>query len=236
MAGGYWRIASGLLLMPVAVAGFSGCSSSGTSTATASVARASSDTGLTAAQLRGALLTRVNGVAAAAPASSGKYSLLAKANTSTTGANAAQGTPKTCAGAAATGFNLTALAAAPAAAVTFRVGGNGISEVLIAASSAKTASTALAGHIPAECAKYQAKVGGKTYTYGTTEQKVSGIGQQAQVLSVQAAGVKSNNRSSLIYRGKGFVGTVTVVGPNASKEAVTELGMQAYAYAVKSLS
>jgi hypothetical protein len=161
--------------------------------------------------------------------------LLATANTSTTGANAAQATPKTCAGSAATGFNLTALAAAPAAAVTFRVGSNGISEVLIA-SSAKTASTALAGHIPAECAKYQAKVGAKTYTYGTTEQKVSGIGQQAQVLSVQAAGAKSNNRWSLIYRGKGFVGTVTVIGPNASKEAVTELGMQAYAYAVKSLS
>jgi hypothetical protein len=235
MAGGYWRIASGLLLVPVAAAGLSGCSGNGTSTATASVAKASSDAGLTAAQLRGALLTRVNGVAAAAPASSGKYSSLTTANTSKTGANAAQVTPKTCAGAAATGFNPTALAGAPAAAVTFRIGSNGISEVLIA-SSAKTALTALAGHIPAECAKYQAKVGGKTYTYGTTEQKITGIGQQAQVLSVQAAGAKSNDLWSLIYRGKGFVGMVTVVGPNASKDAVTELGKQAYAYAAKSLS
>lgn len=198
------------------------------------MAKASSDTGLTAAQLRGALLTRVNGVAAAAPASSGKYSSLTAANTSKNGANAGQVTPKTCAGAAA-GFNPTALAASPAAAVTFKVGSNGVSEVLIA-SSAKTAATALAGHIPAECANYQAKVGGKTYTYAATEQKVTGIGQQAQVLSVQAAGAQSNNRWSLIYRGKGFVGTVTVVGPNASKEAIMELGQQAYAYAAKSLS
>jgi hypothetical protein len=234
MAGGYWRIASGLLLVSVAVAGLSGCSSNGTSKATASVAKASLDAGLTTAQLRGALLTRVNGVAAAAPASSGKYSSLATANTTNPGANAAQVTPKTCAG-AATGFNPAALAGAPAAAVTFRIGSNGISEVLIA-SSAKTALTTLAGHIPAECAKYQATVGGKTYTYGTTEQKVTGIGQQAQVLSVQAAGAKSKNLWSLIYRGKGFVGTVTVVGPNASQEAVTELGKQAYAYAAKSLS
>jgi len=232
MAGGYWRIASGLLLVPAAVAGLSSCS--GPSTATASMAKASSDTGLTAAQLRGALLTRVNGVAAAAPASSGKYSSLTAANTSKNGANAGQVTPKTCAGAAA-GFNPTALAASPAAAVTFKVGSNGVSEVLIA-SSAKTAATALAGHIPAECANYQAKVGGKTYTYAATEQKVTGIGQQAQVLSVQAAGAQSNNRWSLIYRGKGFVGTVTVVGPNASKEAIMELGQQAYAYAAKSLS
>src|SRR6185437_130179 len=233
MAGGYWRIASGLLLVPAAVAGLSSCSS-GPSTATASMAKASSDTGLTAAQLRGALLTRVNGVAAAAPASSGKYSSLTAANTSKNGANAGQVTPKTCAGAAA-GFNPTALAASPAAAVTFKVGSNGVSEVLIA-SSAKTAATALAGHIPAEGAKYQAKVAGKTYTYGAAEQKVTGIGQQAQVLNVQAAGAKSNNLWSLIYRGKGFVGTVTVVGPNASKEAVTELGKQAYAYAAKTLS
>jgi hypothetical protein len=195
------------------------------------VAKSPSDAGLTAAQLRGALLTRVNGVAAAAPASSGKYSTLTAANISN---NGAQVTPKTCAG-AATGFNPAALAASPAAAVTFKVGSNGVSEVLIA-SSAKTASTALAGHIPAECANYQAKAGGKTYTYAATEQKITGIGQQAQVLSVQAAGAKSNNRWSLIYRGKGFVGTVTVVGPNASKEAVMELGEQAYAYAAKSLS
>ena len=235
MAGGYWRIASGLLLVPVAVAGLSGCSGNGTSTATASVAKTSSDGGLTAAQLRGALLTRVNGVAAAAPASSGKYSSLTTVNISKTGAKAVQATPKTCTGTTATGFNPTALAGAPAAAVTFQVGSNGITEVLIA-SSAKTASTTLAKHIPAECAKYQATIGGKTYTYGTTEQKVTGIGQQAQVLSVQAAGAKSNDLWSLIYRGKGFVGTVTVVGPNASKEAVTELGKQAYAYAAKSLS
>jgi hypothetical protein len=234
MAGGYWRVASGLLLVSVAVAGLSGCSSSGTSAAIAA-AKASSDGGLTVAQLRGALLTRVNGVAAAAPASSGKYSSLTTANTSKADAKAVQATPKTCAGAAATGFNPTALAGAPAAAVTFQVGSNGITEVLIA-SSAKTASTTLAGHIPAECAKYQATVGGKTYTYGSTEQKVTGIGQQAQVLSVQAAGAKSNNLWSLIYRGKGFVGTVTVVGPNASQAAVTELGKQAYAYAAKSLS
>ena len=45
-----------------------------------------------------------------------------------------------------------------------------------------------------------------------------------------------DGRWSLIYRSEGFVGTVTVVGPNASRKAVTELGQQAYAFAVKSLS
>jgi hypothetical protein len=234
MAGGYWRIASGLLLVPVAVASLGGCSSNGSSAASASTAKASANGGLTAAKLQHALLTQVNGVAAAAPASSGKYSSLASGSTSKQGATAVQVTPKTCTG-AATGFNPTALAGSPAAAVTFKVGSNGISEVLIA-SSAKSASTVLTARIPAECAKYQAKVGGKTYTYGTTEQGVTGIGQQAQVLNVQPAGSKTDNLWSLMYQGKGFLGTVTVVGPNASKQAVTELGKQAYAYAVKSLS
>ena len=236
MAGGYGRIASGLLFVSVAVAGLAACSSGTSSaTATATATKASSNNGFTAAMLRAALLTRVNGVAAAAPARSGKYSSLSAASTSKQGASAVQVTPKTCTAAATSGFNPTALAEAPAAAVTFRVGTNEISEVLIA-SSAKSASTVLAVSLPAECAKYRAKVAGKTYTYGTTEQAVTGIGEQAQVLNVQAVGAKSDDRWSLMYRGKGFVGTVTVVGPDASKEAVMELGKQAYAFAVKSLS
>jgi len=71
---------------------------------------------------------------------------------------------------------------------------------------------------------------------GITEQPIAGIGEQARALNVQPVGAKSNGLWSLIYQGKGFVGTVTVAGPNASKKAVTELGQQAYAYANKTLS
>jgi hypothetical protein len=228
MAGGCWRIASGLLLVPVAVAGLAGCGNGATSTTKAS------STGTTAATLRKALLTRVNGVAAAAPASSGTYASMSAAG-GKKAASAVQVTPKTCTGAATVGFDPAALAGAPAAAVTFRVGTNGVSEVLIA-SSAKSASTALAGHVPAECAQYQEKVGGKTYTYGITEKAITGIGKQARVLNVHAEGAQPDDMWSLIYRTADFVGTVTVVGPNATEAAVTELGQQAYAFAAKSLS
>ena len=228
MAGGCWRIASGLLLVPVAVAGLAGCGNGATSTTKAS------STGTTAAALQKALLTRVNGVAAAAPASIGTYASMSAAG-GKKAASAVQVTPKTCTGAATVGFDPAALAGAPAAAVTFRVGTNGVSEVLIA-SSAKSASTALAGHVPAECAQYQEKVGGKTYTYGITEKAITGIGKQARVLNVHAEGAQSDDMWSLIYRTADFVGTVTVVGPNATEAAVTELGQQAYAFAAKSLS
>ena len=228
MAGGCWRIALGLLLVPVAVAGLAGCGNGATSTTKAS------STGTTAAALQKALLTRVNGVAAAAPASIGTYASMSAAG-GKKAASAVQVTPKTCTGAATVGFDPAALAGAPAAAVTFRVGTNGVSEVLIA-SSAKSASTALAGHVPAECAQYQEKVGGKTYTYGITEKAITGIGKQARVLNVHAEGAQSDDMWSLIYRTADFVGTVTVVGPNATEAAVTELGQQAYAFAAKSLS
>jgi len=237
MAGGCWRIASGLLLVPVAVVGLAGCGK-GTghpAAASTSAAKASSNGAFTAAMLRGALLTRVNGVAAAAPASSGKYASLPGVSAGKQAASAVQVTPKACAGAATVGFDPTALAGAPAAAVTFQVGTNGVSEVLIA-SSVKSASTALAGHVPAECARYEEKVGGKTFTYGIKEQAISGIGEQARLLNVNADSARSDDLWSLIYRGAGFVGTVTVVGPNASGQAVRELGRQAYAFAVKSLS
>lgn len=245
MVDGRWRRASGLLLLPAATAGLAGCSSgaghpagaspSRSVSVSASAAEYSAAGTLTAAELRGALLTRVNGVAAVAPASSGKYAALAGASAGGQAKNAVQVVPRVCAGAATTGFDPAALAGAPAAAVTFRVGTNGVSEVLIA-SSAASAAAALAGRLPAKCARYEEKVEGKTFTYGTKEQTIIGIGKEARVLNVHADGATSENLWSLIYRGAGFVGAVTVIGPSASEQAVRELGKQAYAFAAKSLS
>ena len=57
------------------------------------------------------------------------------------------------------------------------------------------------------------------------------------MLNVHAIGSPdSDDLWSMIYTGKGFVGTVTVVGPNASEKAVRELGQVAYGYAAKELS
>src|ERR1700722_1113932 len=236
MAGGRWRIASGIVLVPMAVVGVAGCSGGGgaSATATASAAAAKGDGGLSGTELREALLTRVNGVAAAEPASSGSYSSLT--SSASQSASGAQISPEACAGAATSGFDPAALSGAPAAAVMFKVGSNGVSEVLIA-SSAESASTALAGTIPAECTTYEEKVAGKTFKYGVEERAITGVGKQAKVLNVHAIGSPdSDDLWSMIYTGKGFVGTVTVVGPNASEKAVRELGQVAYGYAAKELS
>jgi len=243
MGDGRLRRASRVLLVPAALAGAAGlagltaCSggsgNSAGATASASAAKALSG-GFTAGELRGALLTKVNGVAAAMPASVGRYASLPGTSTGQAAAGTAKVTPKACAGAAIQGFDPAALAGAQAAAVTFKVAGNRVSEVVIG-SAAQVASAALAGKVPAQCATYAEKVDGKTFKYTVTEKAVAGIGQQAKELNVHAVGA-GNDSWSLIYRGKGFVGTVTVIGPNASDKAVKELGQQAYAFAAKTLS
>jgi hypothetical protein len=237
MADGRWGRAWSGVLVAVAVAGLAGCSGGGGGGfSAASGTAASTASGLfTAVELRGALLTRINGAAAVAPASVGKYASLSAAITGRPAASAVQVSPSACARVAAAGFGSIILAQAPAAAVTFRLGGNAVSEVLIA-SSADSASAVLAGRVPAGCAKFQGKVAGKTVTYGLTDKAVTGIGQQARVLSVRTGGAKRVSQWSLVYRGAGFVGTVTVIGPNASELAVRELAMQAYAFAAKSLA
>jgi hypothetical protein len=236
MSNGRWMRALGWVLVPAVVAGAAGCSSGGSSGSTApkdtSAAAKALAGAFTSSDLRGALLTKVNGVAAATPASIGKYSAL---STAAKPASTVKVTPKTCSGAATTGFNPAALSGASAAVVTFKVGTNAVSEMLIA-SSAESATTALAGKMPTECATYTEKVQGKTFTYVSKETKVTGIGKQAKALNVKANGKGGANLWSLMYRGSGFVGTVTVIGPNASQKAVTQLGKQAYAYAAKSLS
>jgi hypothetical protein len=229
-----WLRRPGWLLLSVMVAGAAGCGSSG-GHATQSAAAMAQTGPFSAMKLRDALLTRVNGTSAAVPAESGNYVSLPEVQATKQSTNGITVTPKACARATLSGFNSTVLATAPAAAVTFRVGNNGVSEVLVAPSDAAAAS-ALGSRVPASCDHYTATVDGKTFRYTVKESALPGIGQQARMLNVKTAGYPSDNIWSIIYRGPGFVGAVTVVGPNASALAVRELGQQAYAYAAKSLA
>jgi hypothetical protein len=200
-----------------------------------STSRQASAGPFSAAKLRGALLTHINGVAAAAPAATGDYASVPDGSAGKQQASAVRVIPVACGGATMSGFNPAVLAGSPVAASTFRVGKNGVSEMLVA-SSAKVAAHALAGWLPAACTHYKETVEGKTFRYTAAESTISGIGDQARVLNVRSSGTTANDLWSLVYRGAGFVGSVTVVGPNASEAAVRELGEQAYAFAVKSLS
>jgi hypothetical protein len=234
MVDGRRRQTAILLLVPAAVVGVSlaGCTSSSSSHGTGAALSSAKGDSFSASKLRGALLTRVNGVGATSSATTGDYTSMAAHDA---GQPAAQGAPKACAQATETGLDSAVLAGATAASVSFKVGANEVSE-LLAAAPGTAAASALAGRLPVSCARYKAAVDGKTVTYSVTESALAGIGKQAKVLNVSSAAAGSDAVWSLVYRGAGFVGSVTVAGPNSSQTAVRELGQQAYAYAAKSLS
>ncbi len=221
-----------LLLVPAAVVGVSlaGCTSSSSHSSSASLSAAAKGD-FSASKLRAALLTRVNGVGATSPAASGDYTAIS----AHTAGQSAGGAPKACAEAVQTGLDSAALVGATAASVTFKLGGNDVSE-LVAAAPGTAATSALAGRLPASCAHYKETVDGKSVSFSVTESSLTGIGKQAKVMNVAPAAGGQDTLWSLVYRGAGFVGAVTVVGPNASQTAVRELGQQAYAYAARSLS
>jgi hypothetical protein len=188
----------------------------------------------TATQLQGALLGTVNGMGPAAPAEAGAYGGLPDVETSKESLRGVTVTPAKCAQATVTGFNSSTFADAPASVVTFRVGRDGVSEVIVA-SSPRTAQSALASRLPSGCAHYQATVDGKTFSYSVKESAVSGIADQARALNVKAAGYADVNVWSVVYRGSGFVGAVTIVGPNASEQGAKVLAQAAYNRAAESL-
>lgn len=218
----------------VAGCGNSASTSHASATQTAGVAAATGQSGFTAAQLKGALLTKVGGARPAAPAEAGDYGALPDVQTSKNTMNGVKVTPAKCAEATVTGFNSAAFTHAPASVVTFRVGRDGVSEVLVSATP-EIASTALGNRLPSGCTHYTATVQGRTFRYSVKEAPLSGLANQARALNVKAAGYAQVDVWSVVYRGSGFVGAVTIVGPDASEAGAKSLASQAYAYASQSL-
>ena len=226
------------LLGATAVAGCGGSASTSQASAThtAGVATATGQAqSLTAAQLKGALLTKVGGASPAAPAQAGNYGALPDVKTSKQTMHGVKVTPARCSQATVTGFNSAAFTKAPASVVTFRVGRDGVSEVLVSATP-DVATSAIANKLPAGCEHYTATVGGKTFHYSVKEAPIGGLANEARALNVKAAGYSQVNVWSVVYRADGFVGAVTIVGPDASQASAKKLASQAYAYAHQSLS
>ena len=223
------------LIGATAVTGCGGGSASSTPPAgTSTAASSAAPIPYTSAQLRAALLDKVNGNKPASAAEAGDYGALPDVATSKSTMNGVKVSPSKCATASSTGFNSASFTHAPASVVTFRVGQDGVSEVLVSAGP-DAAATALGDTLPAGCAHYSATVDGKTFRYTVKESPLSGLAQKARALNVKAAGYASVDVWSVVYQGTGFVGAVTMVGPDSSEAGVKTLAQEAYAHAAAAL-
>ena len=225
------------LLGAIAVAGCGGGSSASKPSATqsAGVAATAAAKAFTASQLKTALLTKVSGQVPASAAQAGEYGALPDVKTSKQTMDGVKVKPAKCGEASVTGFNSATFTHAPASVVTFRVGKDGVSEVLVAATP-QIATTAMGDQLPTGCTHYSATVGGRTFHYTVKEASLAGVGQAARALNVKAAGYSQVDVWSVVYRADGFVGAVTMVGPDSSKAGVQQLAAQAYDYADQALS
>jgi hypothetical protein len=231
-----------LLALPAAVAVLAGCGGSApqasapsTAAAAAGVMAKSATGTYTSAELSSALLAKINGAAPAISPESGPYGSLPEVLSTKNSMRGVTVTPAKCAQATLTGFNSATFADSPSAVTTFRVGRNGVSEVLMAPSEA-TAAEAIGKGVPSGCGHYRAVVSGKTFSYVVRDSSVSGVGTEARVLNIKAVGYPEINVWSLVYRGDGLVGAITIVGQDASEAAARQLAEQAYKYAVSRLS
>ena len=68
------------------------------------------------------------------------------------------------------------------------------------------------------------------------EAPIARLGNEARALNVKTTGYSQVNVWSVVYRADGFVGAVTIVGPDASQASAKKLASQADAYAHQSLS
>jgi hypothetical protein len=201
----------------------------------AAASAASAGSAYTAAQLRSALLTSVNGVRPAVPAEAGAYGSLPGVTATKRSLAGVKITPAKCARVSATGLSSGKFNAFPATVVTFRFAAVGASEVLLAPPSAML-TTALAQRIPGGCSRYRARIGGKTYTYRVTQERAPRIGDASSEVNVRATGPSTANIWTIIYRSHGLVGAVTLIGPHASKAAAEALTKLAYARAMAHLA
>jgi hypothetical protein len=214
-----------------------GCSSGGTPAKTAAKKTShdtTSSSAYTASQLRSALLTSVNGARPVIPVESGAYGSLPGVKATRQSVSGVKITPAKCASASGSGLSSPMYNDVPATVATFRVGTDGVSEVLLAPPSSMLQS-ALVRKIPAGCSHYHAQVGTKTYTYSIKEVTAPSIGTAASELNVRASGDASANIWTIIYRTSTMVGAITLVGVNATQSGAESLAKQAYSYATKSL-
>jgi hypothetical protein len=194
----------------------------------------SGSSGYNARQLDDALLPEVGGAGPADAIETGDYGSLPEVQTSKQTIPGVKVTPAVCAGTGATGFGSALFSPAPAAVVTFQVGPDGVFEVLVAA-TAPLAAQALSDTLPAGCAHYQAMVDGKTFSYSVRETVLPDVADQARAVNISATGYAEVNVWSVVFRGRGFVGSVTMVGPDVSGSGARHVAQDAYAYARRSL-
>lgn len=217
----------------------SGCSGGGSSSAAAAPSTAQTTPGVyTSDQLSQALLADLPTYQRAGEPDSGPYATLkAIRNFEQLQGQVTLDKPK-CAD-SSRAFGLTAdTQNVPAAITTFaRATGETVTETLVAV-SARVAEEQISRRVPALCHTFQAKVAGQTSTHQVIESTPDRhqIGEGSRTVGlVTMSGTLKVTMWFVVFKARGYLGTVSVYGPDATRSQVEDLGRQALAQAERIL-
>ncbi|RMI42023.1 hypothetical protein EBO15_21295 [Actinomadura harenae] len=184
-------------------------------------------TGYTSDQLKQALLGEITGYQRAGEPDSGEYgSLKGIQNFAQLQRQVSLDKPR-CADAA--GAQPAVDQAAPAALASFNRGdGQVVTETLMGMPD-EAAQRQLARRVPSGCLTFRTRVGTQSAEHRVSEFPGGTIGRGSRTVGVSTISGTSHTRAwYVVLRGRHCVATVSLFGPNATREEVEQLARQAY--------
>lgn len=187
-------------------------------------------------QLAQALLTDVPGYARSGPPQRGPYGSLPAVQSTTQMQQATTIDKPQCAN---TGRAVAAgkdVQTAPSALALFAKGGDQTATETLMTVGPDIAAQEVGQHVPAACRTFHAHVGGRWATDTVVEARGARIGEGSRTVGVATAvGTTTVRTWSVVLRSRGYLATVTLFGPGATRAQAESLARRAYQQAERIL-
>ncbi len=119
----------------------------------------------------------------------------------------------------------------PAALVTFAKKGQTVTETLMGMSVAD-AEKQVNARVPAGCLRFRTKVGSQWSRHRVVESPKGDIGEGSRTVGVATISGDSRTRTwYVVFRGRRYLATITVAGPEATKEEAERVARRSLAHA-----
>ena len=184
--------------------------------------------GYTSDQLAQALLTELPGYQRAGDPDLGEYGTLrAIRNAAHLQESVVIDEPRCADGAGGPGGKIPAKV--PAALVSFARGNGQTATQTLMAMRADAADEQVGARVQTGCLEFKTKIGAKWATHRVTESPRGGIGQGSRTVGVTTiAGAAHTRAWYVVFRGRDYLATVSVVGPNASRDEAERVARAAH--------
>ncbi|QFG22821.1 hypothetical protein [Actinomadura sp. WMMB 499] len=173
--------------------------------------------GYTSDQLSQALLTELTGYQRTGDPDLGEYGTLrAIRNAAHLRENVVLDKPDCAEGAGGPGGNIPAKV--PAALVTFAKGNGQTATQTLMGMPPDEADEQVNARVPSDCLEFKTRIGTKWATHRVAEAPRGGIGEGSRTVGVTTlAGTGHTKAWYVVFRGRDYLATISVVGPNATR-------------------